>query len=321
MTRPHRRAIGTLLDGLFSAAFALGRVHPQADPARHGVERIRGVPYGARPEQLLDVWRPIDRDGPLPAVLYVHGGAFQNLSRDTHWLHGLAWARHGLVVFNIDYRLAPKNRFPAGLQDVFEAALWVQANAEQWGADAGRLALGGDSAGANLVTALSVATAWEREEPWAREVFAAGVSPRAVSAAYGVLQVTDSERYFRGRRVPWLVRQRILDVEDCYLPLGEEPLELVDPLLIIERAGPPDRPLPAFFLAAGTADPVYADTPRMAAALEARGVTAVARSYEGEGHGFDALIWREAAKRCWTERYAFLDEHLGPPAGQPAQNT
>jgi acetyl esterase len=310
MPRPHRRAIGTLLDGLFSAGFAVARLHPRSSPERHGVERIRGLSYGPRPEQLLDVWRPIDRPGPLPAVLYVHGGAFQNLSRDTHWLHGLAWARHGMVVFNIDYRLAPKHRFPAGLQDVCEAALWVQANAAEWGGDAERLALGGDSAGANLVTALTVAASWERPEPWAREVFAAGVAPKAVSAAYGVLQITDSARYFRGAKVPWLVRQRILDVEDCYLPAGDEPTELVDPLLIIEQAGPPDRPLPPFYLAAGTADPVYADTPRMAAALQGRGGTCVVGSYEGEGHGFDALVWRRAAKQCWAERYAFLDRAL-----------
>ena len=310
MPRLHRRAIATLADGLFSAGFALGRLHPDSRPARHGVERIRGVPYGLLPEQLLDVWRPVEREGPLPAVLYVHGGAFQNLSRDTHWLHALAWARQGLVVFNIDYRLAPKHRFPAGLQDVCAAALWVQQNAAEWGGDAERLALGGDSAGGNLVAALSVAACWERPEAWAREVYDAALGLRAVSAAYGVFQVTDSARYGRERKIAWPVLQRILDVEDCYLPLDDTPTELMDPLLIIEEAGPPRRPLPAFFLAAGTADPVYRDTPRLAAALEARGVPCVVRSYEGEGHGFDALVWRPAAKECWRERYAFLDERL-----------
>ena len=310
MPRLHRRAIATLADGLFSAGFALGRLHPDSRPARHGVERIRGVPYGLLPEQLLDVWRPVEREGPLPAVLYVHGGAFQNLSRDTHWLHALAWARQGLVVFNIDYRLAPKHRFPAGLQDVCAAALWVQQNAAEWGGDAERLALGGDSAGGNLVAALSVAACWERPEAWAREVYDAALGLRAVSAAYGVFQVTDSARYARERRIPWIVQQRILDVEDADLPLDDSPIGLVDPLLVVEADAPPDRPLPPFFLAAGEDDPVYADTPRMAAALARHGGACVTRSYPGEGHGFDAVVWRPAAKECWRERYAFLETRL-----------
>ncbi len=315
MTRLHRRAIATLADGLFSAGFALGRLHRDSRPGRHGLERIRGVPYGSLPEQLLDVWRPVERDGPLPAVLYVHGGAFQNLSRDTHWLHGLAWARRGLVVFVIDYRLAPKHRFPAGLQDVCRAALWVQANAARFGADPSRIALGGDSAGGNLVTALTVAACWDRPEPWAREVLDAELSLKAVSAAYGVFQVTDPERYARARRIPWVVMQRILDVEDCYLPLDEVPIDLVDPLLVIERSAPV-RPPPPFFLAAGADDPVHEDTPRLAAALERHGVPCEARSWPGEGHGFDALVWRGAAKECWRARYDFLERSLGLPPDQ-----
>lgn len=310
MTRLHRRAIATLADGLFSAGFSLGRLHRDSRPERHGVERIRGVSYGPRSEQVLDVWRPIDRPGPLPAVVYVHGGAFQNLSRDTHWLHALAWSRQGYVVFNIDYRLAPKHRFPAGLQDVCTAALWVQARAHEFGGDPGCVGLGGDSAGGNLVAALTVAACWRREEPWAREVFDADLALKAVSAGYGVFQVTDSARYARERRIPWIVQQRILDVEDCYLPLDDSPIGLVDPLLVVEADAPPDRPLPPFFLAAGEDDPVYADTPRMAAALARHGGACVTRSYPGEGHGFDAVVWRPAAKECWKQRYAFLETRL-----------
>ena len=59
----------------------------------------------------------------------MHGGAFQSLSKDTHWLMGLAFARRGYVVFSINYRLAPKHRFPAGLQDACTAARWVHENA------------------------------------------------------------------------------------------------------------------------------------------------------------------------------------------------
>ena len=51
-------------------------------------------------------------------------------------------------------------------------------------------------------------------------------------------------------------------------------------------------------------------TPRMAAAVKTLGASCVARSYEGEGHGFDALVWRQAAKACWQDRLAFLEREL-----------
>ena len=50
-------------------------------------------------------------------MLYVHGGGFRILSKDTHWIMGLAFARRGFLVFNIGYRLAPKHPFPAAIAD------------------------------------------------------------------------------------------------------------------------------------------------------------------------------------------------------------
>lgn len=312
VTRIHRRMIARAFDGIFSSAFALGRLHPNARPGKHGVERLRDVPYlgSGRPEHRLDVWRPAHRSGLLPAILYVHGGAFQALSRDSHWLHALALARHGFVVFNVDYRLAPAFRFPAGLQDVCAAALWVQGNAAAWGGDAARLCFAGDSAGANLAAALALCAAIRRTEPWARAVFDADLRPRVVSGAYGVYQISGSARFLRRPGVGWATGQRILDVEDCYLPLDGSRADLADPLVLLEHGDAPERPLPAFFLAAGEADPVLDDTLRLGAALRAIGVDHELRTWPGEPHGFDALIWRRAALDCWAARYEFLDRHL-----------
>src|SRR5690606_7801756 len=142
---------------------------------------------------------PVDRDGPLPTVLYVHGGAFRSLSRRTHWLMGLAFARAGFVVANVDYRLAPAHPFPAAVQDVCAAYTWWAAHAADHGGDPGRLVLAGESAGANLVTSLAICAAWRRPEPWARAVFDAGVAPRAVLPACGILQVSRAERFLERR--------------------------------------------------------------------------------------------------------------------------
>jgi len=280
-------------------------------PGAHGVERLKDIPYtdsGAR-HHLLDVWRrPEHADDSRPCVLYVHGGAFQSLSKDSHWIMALAFAKAGYVVFNVNYRLAPSHPFPAALEDVCAAARWMHANARTYGGDPERMIFGGESAGANLVTSLTLCTTWQRPEPWAKQVWDSGLRAKAVNASCGVLQVSDSARFNRKRKLPWLVNARILDVEDCYLPHGPE--ELADPLLLLESEEPSQRPLPPFFLPVGTADPLLDDTRRMAAALDRRGVEHEAHYFEGEPHAFDALIFRKNARRCWQRRFEFLDRVL-----------
>jgi acetyl esterase len=245
-------------------------------------------------------------------VLYVHGGGFRILSKDTHWPMGLAFASRGFVVFNINYRLAPRHRFPAAVEDCCAAFAWLTRNAAAWGGDPSRIVLAGESAGANLVTSLAVAASWSRPEPWARAVWDTGVSPRAVLPACGLLQVTDAGRFRRRKPgLPTFINDRILEVAGAYLPrdAGPDALEMADPLCIIERAGPTGRPLPPFFVPVGTADPILDDTRRLAAALDRRGVPCEARYYDGEVHAFHAFVFRRAARRCWSDAFAFLARH------------
>lgn len=316
-----RRAGAVVVDNFFNAAARLGRLHPLARPERHRVELIRDVPYLAsgRREHLLDVYRPLDRAERLPVVLYVHGGGFRILSKDTHWIMGLAFARRGYLVFNISYRLAPRHPFPAAIADTCAAALWVARNAERYGGDPGRIVFAGESAGANLVTALAVATVWRRREPFAREVFDAGVMARAVVPACGLLQVSDPERFRRWRPdLPARVYDRIVEVSEAYLgrftPLCPEDLDLADPLCALERGEPPERPLPAFFAGVGTWDPLLPDTRRLKAAIDRLGGHCEARYFPRELHAFHALPFRRAAREYWRGLYAWLDERLGVAA-------
>ena len=78
------------------------------------------------------------------------------LSKDTHRVMALAYARRGYVVFTINYRLGPEHLFPAPLEDASPHALvWVREHCARFGGDPSRLAIAGESAGANLVTALT----------------------------------------------------------------------------------------------------------------------------------------------------------------------
>lgn len=115
--------------------------------------RIDG-PNGAIPSR---IHRGIGAPGKgAPALLYLHGGGWVVGGLDSHddicrWFANLAAA----VVVCPDYRLAPEHRFPAGLEDC-AATLRHMANAGDLGIDAGRIAVGGDSAGGNLAAVLAL---------------------------------------------------------------------------------------------------------------------------------------------------------------------
>jgi acetyl esterase len=284
-------------EGFFRALSGAARLHPASRAEAHGIEVTRDIPYrvghGAHQEfHLLDVYRPVTRPGPWPVVFYVHGGAFSILSKDTHWLMGLVFARFGYMVVNISYRLAPRHPFPAAIEDVCAAWQWLSDNGAGLGADMSRVAVAGESAGGNLVTALTLATCQRRREPWAQAAWETGLVPSATMPFCAALHKTS--------------RAYLQDDEHG------DTIELADPLVVFERGEGlhVDRPLPPFFAAVGTRDPLLDDTRRLQKALGALGVPCEARYYPGGIHAFHALVWDPAARRCWRDALAFLDRHL-----------
>jgi len=106
-------------------------------------------PAGDIPARL---YRPkASGDGTVPLMVFVHGGGwvFGDLESHDHVCRSLAHEA-GCLVLAVDYRLAPEDPFPAGLEDCMAALDWAAANASSLGADPARLAVGGDSAGGNL---------------------------------------------------------------------------------------------------------------------------------------------------------------------------
>ncbi|MEX8194895.1 alpha/beta hydrolase fold domain-containing protein [Comamonas guangdongensis] len=93
----------------------------------------------------------------LPLLLYLHGGGFTVGSVATHDLLCRRLAHlAGCMVVSLDYRLAPEFRFPTAHNDAWDALQWLAAHAAELGADAGRMAVGGDSAGGTLAAACAI---------------------------------------------------------------------------------------------------------------------------------------------------------------------
>ncbi|QTN27111.1 alpha/beta hydrolase [Rhodoferax sp. AJA081-3] len=134
-------------------------------------------PAGALP---LRIYTPLTNGAntPLPVLLFLHGGGFVIGDLETHDKVCRTLCHHtGMLVVAVDYRLAPEHPFPAATDDAEAALRWVLAHATSLGGDANRIAVVGDSAGAQLALVA------------ARRVQAANV--RALGMIYPVAQHPD----------------------------------------------------------------------------------------------------------------------------------
>lgn len=110
-------------------------------------------PWGSLP---LRLYRPSSADG-LPVLIYFHGGGFciHNIASHDSLCRKLA-LECGCAVFNVGYRLAPEDPFPACMEDGYTALDWVFHNAPSLHLDATRIAVAGDSAGASISAVVSL---------------------------------------------------------------------------------------------------------------------------------------------------------------------
>jgi acetyl esterase len=110
----------------------------------------RSIEGPAGPLNIRIYWPPTDHSTP-PVVLFFHGGGFVVGDLDTH--DGTC-RQHAVganaVVVSVEYRLAPEHPYPAAVDDAWAATQWVAQHASELGADAGRLAVAGDSAGGTI---------------------------------------------------------------------------------------------------------------------------------------------------------------------------
>lgn len=140
-----------LSDGVDAARRALRELPRRTDEFPDVTAEDRVIDAGIA----VRIYRP-PVTGTPPVVVYFHGGGFVLGDLDTH--DGTA-RRHaaaaGAVVVSVAYRLAPEHPFPAAVEDAWAATQWVARSGAELGADTSRLAVAGDSAGANLAAVVS----------------------------------------------------------------------------------------------------------------------------------------------------------------------
>jgi acetyl esterase len=256
--------------------------------------------------------------GPLPARLYVppavpetrslivyfHGGGFVMGSvASTDPLCRLLAAQSGVRVLSVEYRLAPEHPYPAALEDALSAFRAVRADAAAFGAEPDLIAVGGDSAGANL--ALVVAH---------QQAALGGPAPAFVLALY---PVTDVERTGGSRELFatgfGLTADLLHDLERMYLPDG---VPTDDRRGAILRA-PDLSAMPPVYLATAGFDPLRDEGEELAARLRDAGVPVVIRRFPGLVHGYASFTALSAAARDATlDAASTLRAALGLVAGR-----
>ncbi len=244
-----------------------------AAPIGRAEERVAPGPGGDIP---LRVYWP-NAAGPLAMVVYFHGGGHVIGSLDTHDIiaRNLCAGAEALVV-SVDYRMGPEHRFPAAVEDAWAALRWVVEAAPTLGADAARVAVCGDSAGANLA---AVAALMARD--------AGGPAIRLQALIYPVADYNltgDSyQRYATGYGV--VTRAAMEWFRSHYLPRpGDADDWRASPIKAANLAGV----APAIIVTA-ECDVLRDDGQSYAEALRAAGAPVEYKEYPGMIHGFFGL--------------------------------
>lgn len=240
------------------------------------------------------------RTGPLPVLIYYHGGGWVIGSPETHQREACYYAAHAeAIVLVPDYRLAPEHPFPAAPEDCYAVLEWTAANAAQIGADGNRIAIGGDSAGGNLSAVVSH-MARDRKGP--RIAYQLLVYPATRMGATTASYRDCGDGYFlTATAMNWFFDQYLSKPEDWDDPLASP--------LLAEDLG--DLP-PALVMTAGY-DPLRDEGAEYADRLSAAGVPVEYICYRNQIHGFTSMAGaidegREFLDRaCAALRKAFGD--------------
>ena len=239
---------------------------------RPAVKSVRDIEIpGPVVAMRLRLYVPEDAPERGPGVLFLHGGCWVYGSLDTHddLCRRLARAS-GFRIASLDYRTAPEHPFPAPLEDCVAAMRWLREYGASVGIDRERIAISGESAGANLALA-SCVTLRDRGQPL----------PRAAVLPYGVYSAENDTRSFRDYGGGFYVISRSLLNWgwDQYVPDKARRTHPLAAPLHADLSG-----MPPLYVAAAELDPLRDDSERLAARLAACGVDFDYRLYRGLCH-------------------------------------
>lgn len=295
-------ALGLLLTSVAVAQDkAVSKAPAQLQRLPDGVKVARELPYapGGHERHKLDLYTPANTapGAKLPLVVWVHGGGWQNGSKNV--CPALWLVPRGYAVASINYRLSSHATYPAQIEDCKTAVRWLRANASAHGIDGERIGVWGASAGGHLVALLGV-TGDVKD-------FDKGENLGTSSAVQAVCDFFGPTDFLQMNKFPSTIEHDSPTSPESKLIGGaiqenKEKVARANPLTFVSRGDAP------FLILHGDKDPLVPihQSELLEAALKQAGVAVTLLKLEGAGHGGQPFNAPEQQQRI----AAFFDQHL-----------
>lgn len=245
-------------------------------------------------ELKLDLARPATGDGPFPAVVIIHGGAWRGGNKDSNRGFMNKFAERGYVAVSPQYRFCPKDLFPAQVHDVKAAVRWLRAHAGEYKIDPGHIGATGFSAGGHLALMLGVTGPDDGLEG---DVAADAPSSRvqAVVNFFGPTELNAPD-------IPDISKPLVRDFLGGSPEEKPEACKQASPVTFTSKDDPP------ILTFQGTKDPLVPHTQafRLTDAQTNAGVAGRVELLVGAGHGWGG----DDLERTFDEMLDFFDQHL-----------
>lgn len=268
-------------------------------PLLGGCTVWRNVAYGSHAAQKLDIYRGSRKKvaATQPIVLVVHGGGWITGDKRERAQFCAALARRGYIVCGLNYRLAPKYPFPAGVTDILQALNWILENASAYGGNPNNLIVIGDSAGAHLAS-LAIAGG-DNPELYGINAVAACERVQKLVLYYGIYDLRSLIKAHRSNTMAYLrALTGTIDIQSYRYADTASPIAFA-------------KYFPPTLLIASEIDPLYPQTIELTAALKKAHVPYQAQlldrvDFPRARHGFQSLPRSKAAKAAFVQVLDFL---------------
>ena len=261
----------------------------------------KNIEYGKGGETSLklDLYSPKNHSKPVPAVVFIHGGAWKGGYRQMYHYYCVKFAEHCYVAATISYRLTGEAPFPAAVEDTKCAVRWVRANAEKLGIDPKRIGVAGGSAGGHLAMMIAYSSDVPQLDGKGGH---ADVSSRvqAVVDLYGPTDLTDEAAKTREEVIRFLGGKKFDEAPDTY--------RLASPITHVTKDDPPT------LILHGSIDstvPIH-QAELLVERLKENGVEYEFDCVKGWPHAMDLAF--DVNRHCIAKMFDFFDKYLGSPA-------
>ncbi len=279
-------------------ARANAKMRPRAEGPEVGKVEDRTI-AGSGPDIPVRIYTPVG-PGPFPILAWFHGGGWVVGDLDS----ADATARQltvgaNCVTVSVDYRLAPETKFPGASDDCYAATMWAAQHATELNGDAGRLAVGGDSAGGNLAAAVALMARDRQSLALAFQLLIYPVTDRNFTTAS---YTNNAEGYLLSKAgMQWYWDHYLSDPSDASNPYAA-------PLQATDLSG-----LPSALVVTAEYDPLCDEGEAYGARLKAAGIPTVCTRYDGMIHGFFGMAnVLDKAKLAIDESSIALRKAFGP---------